>query len=308
MTVTAWLASTAFVCAEMKIETRGENIRVTKDGALVTEYRTDAKVPYLFPISAPSGPNLARHWPMDILFPDEEKDHPHHRSFWMSHGSVNGFDFWAWTGKHDARITHQSIKTTKAKQNEASFTVDLAWIANGVVLLKELRQVTVSDFDEKTRVIDTDTTLTAAANDVVFGDTKEGFFALRVDRALRLKGATARGGILDSEGRTNLNCWGKRSKWVAFHGPDEKGQQATIVMMDHTENLRHPTWWHARDYGLLAANPFGIHDFEAKKNPALGNHSITKDQTLRFRYRLVLHVGTPDPAKINGLWKLFTQP
>jgi len=308
MMVAAWLASMAVASAEMKIETHGETIRVTKDDAVVTEYRTDAKVPYLFPISTPSGPNLSRHWPMETKFADEETDHPHHRSFWMSHGSVNGFDFWAWTGKDDARITHQSIQATKATKDEASFSVELAWKANGAVLLREIRHVTVIDKDKKTRVIDTDTSLTAVANEVVFGDTKEGFFAMRVDRALRWKGPTARGGILDSEGRTDLACWGKRSKWVAFHGPDANGQQTSIVMMDHSDNLRHPTWWHARDYGLLAANPFGIHDFEKKKDKKLGNHTLTKDQTLRFRYRLVLHAGTPDSAQINELWKQFTQP
>jgi hypothetical protein len=77
--------------------------------------------------------------------------------------------------------------------------------------------------------------------------------------------------------------------------------------MDHPSNLRHPTWWHARDYGLLAANPFGIHDFEAKKDKTLGNHVLKKGESLTFRYLVVLHHGSVENAKLADHWTTFSK-
>jgi hypothetical protein len=128
-----------------------------------------------------------------------------------------------------------------------------------------------------------------------------------VDRTLRLKGPTAKGGIVDNKGRKNNDCWGKKSTYVTFHGPDDQGKPAVITMMDHPQNLRHETWWHARDYGLLAANPFGIHDFEGKKDKTLGNYTLKDQETVTFRYRLVLHRGELDEKKIETWWKAFAQ-
>ncbi len=293
--------------AQFKIVSTDTSVKITNGDQVVTEYRTDSKVPYLYPISAPAGSNLSRHWPMENDAASEEQDHPHHRSFWLSHGKVNDYDFWAWTGNKDARIVHRSTEKTATTEKSASFTVNLDWVAEKKTLLTEMRSYVIEDIDAETRVIDTTTTLKAANGDVVFGDTKEGFFALRVDRSLRLKGPEAKGIINDSHGRKNEACWGKKSAWVAFSGPDEQGKPAVIVMMDHPQNLRHETTWHARDYGLLAANPFGIHDFEGKKDNTLGNYTLKDQQSITFRYRLVLHRGAYDDKKIQDWWKGYSK-
>lgn len=307
-TLAVFLSSALLASAQFSIQSADGTVTIRKDKELVTQYRTDSKVPYLYPISAPGGTNLSRHWPMEDDAQGEEKDHPHHRSFWLSHGAVNGYDFWAWTGKKDARIVHESTGTVTAQGNKANFSVKLTWQGDKKTILEETRAYVIEDIDETTRVIDLTSTLKAVAGDVVFGDTKEGFCAFRVDRTLRLKGPTAKGGILDSHGRKNAECWGKKSAFVTFHGPDDQGKPAVITMMDHPQNLRHETWWHARDYGLLAANPFGIHDFEGKKDKTLGNHTLQDQQSMTFRYRLVLHRGEVDEAKIGSWWKSFSQP
>lgn len=303
----SFLLSATFAHAQMAIQASDGKVKITSNGVLVTEYRTDSKVPYLYPISAPGGTNLSRHWPIENDAKGEEHDHPHHRSLWLSHGSVNGFDFWAWTGEKDARIVHQSTGPVVATNNKASFSVNLAWQGDKKTLLNEKRTHVIEDLDAATRVIDTTAVLTAANEDVVFGDTKEGFFALRVDRSLRMTGASAKGGILDSHGRKNGDCWGKKSAWVAFYGPDDQGKPAVIVMMEHPSNFRHETWWHARDYGLLAANPFGIHDFEGKKDNTLGNYTLKKGEAMTFRYRLVLHRGELNDKEIAAWWKDYAQ-
>lgn len=287
------------------VEKADDKVTVKLDGRLFTEYRTDSRVPYCYPLLSASGACLSRHWPMDQEGAGEERDHPHHRSFWLSHGDVNGHDFWAWTTKDsDPRILHRGTREV----TDHSFTVDLAWTAAGHTDLTEERTYSFRRPDPETTVIDVTSKLTAADADARFGDTKEGFFAIRVDRTLRQKGPQAKGAIVDSAGRHDQEVWGKRADWVAFSGPDEKGEPAVIAMFDHPENLRHPTWWHARDYGLLAANPFGIHDFESKKDPHTGDHILKKGETLVFRYEVVLHHGSVDSAKLAERWKAFSTP
>ena len=93
---------------------------------------------------------------------------------------------------------------------------------------------------------------------VVFGDTKEGTFAIRVRPELQPKELEAKPGVkgrlVNSEGLVDGAAWGKRARWVDYSGAVE-GAMVGIVMFDHPANLRHPTWWHARDYGLCGANP-----------------------------------------------------
>jgi hypothetical protein len=283
--------------------TAPKEIRVELDGKPFTAFRTDSRVPYCAPLMSASGAVLTRHWPMEDGFDGEEKDHPHHRAFWMSHGNVNGHDFWAWQFGKDPRIELRKVGEIK----KDAFTVELAWTAGGATHLTETRSYAFRKIDARTTMIDFRSTLTAADGDAVFGDTKEGFFAIRVDRTLRQKGPTAKGAIADSEGRQDGATWGKRSGWVAFTGPDEKGEPAVIAVLDHPSNLRHPTWWHARDYGLLAANPFGIHDFEGKKDKTLGQHVLKKGESLSFRYGVVLHHGGLDSAKLAERWTEFAR-
>lgn len=293
----------AFAAGEFTISQEKGTVTVKLDGKLYTEYRTDAPGPYLYPLVSASGAVLSRHWPME-KGKGEEEDHPHHRSFWLGHGAVNGHDFWAWKGKGDPKIEHRGVKTAGPNL----FAVDLAWTAGGKTQLTEERSFAFKQIDPKTTSITVTSRLTAADGDATFGDTKEGMFAIRVDRTLRQKGKEAKGHIADSEGRKDGDVWGKKAKWVAFTGPDEKGEPAVIAMFDHPSNLRHPTWWHARDYGLLAANPFGIHDFEGKKDqPHAGDHVLKKGETLSFRYQVILHHGSLESAKLAERWAEFSK-
>lgn len=302
-------APTVFAAGEFTISFPKDAIAVQLDGKPYTSYLTDAPAPYLHPLVSASGAVLSRHWPMEKGF-GEEEDHPHHRSFWMSHGAVNGYDFWAWKGKGSPKIEHRAMKAS----GKDFFTVELAWTADGKTQLAEERTYAFKQIDAETTSITVTSKLTAPEGDVTFGDTKEGMFAIRVDRTLRLaapKGkdaAGAKGHIADSEGRKDGDVWGKKSKWVAFTGPDEKGEPAVVAMFDHPSNLRHPTWWHARDYGLLAANPFGIHDFENKKDqPKAGDHVLKKGETLSFRYQVILHHGSLESAKLAERWAEFSK-
>lgn len=282
--------------AQLRQEVQGKNLKIFKGDTLITEYRTDHHLPYLYPLVGPNGNNLTRNFPMDKNHGDEQQDHPHHRSFWFTHGSVNGHDFWH-SPDHKSSITHKSFENLK----DGAFTANLEWIHDNNVLLEEKRTYDFKLIDDKTMSVDVTSTFTAKT-DVTFGDTKEGSFALRVAPTLRNKGKIAKGHLANSEGNKDGEVWGKRAKWISCFGPDSTGKPTVISMMDHPENLRHPTYWHARTYGLLAANPFGVKDFTGKGS---GDLELKKGTTLTQRYRVVLQAGEFNSESVKKIYTDF---
>jgi hypothetical protein len=157
------------------------------------------------------------------------------------------------------------------------------------------------------RLFDFDLTLKAGDKDIVLGDTKEGSMSIRVNEAMRVvRGKkTALGHIVQSTGVRDLDTWGKRAEWCDYHGPVD-GKVVGVAIFDHPSNPKHPTWWHVRDYGLFAANPFGVHDFE-KKEPGAGNITIPKGQSITFRYRFYLHEGDERQAKVAERYRDYVK-
>lgn len=300
------LLSAVSLPAGITLKEDGRNLKVMVDGKLFTEFHGDTRVPCLYPLMSPSGTHLTRQYPFVKGVPGEKSDHPHHTGFWFTHGNVNGHDFWH---KDDCKIVTRSVAVLAAGKGQdsetVSFTAELAWEADGKPVLAEQRRYEIVAAG-KTRIIDVTSRMKPAKGDVTFGDTKEGSFAIRTAPSLRLVGAVAKGKITNSEGVKDNDAWGKRARWVAYHGPDSKGTPQVIAILDHNRNLRHPTWWHARNYGLLTANPFGIRAFRDQSVKGSGNHELKQGESLVQRYRLILHEGTLDTAKVEETWKAFT--
>ena len=307
------LAAASPLTAQIVLTESDDRLRIDVDGELFTEYRSDRKVPCLYPIMSSSGAGLTRNYPFDDSVAGEEHDHPHHVSLWFTHGLVNGVDFWAQHLKRKGQIVHKSFGPHSTSSNSkdgttthtAKFSVNLSWEEGDTVHLTETRTYTITARGN-TRLVDMKSVLTGVDGDVLFGDTKEGTAGVRVAPTLRTKGAVAKGSIINSNGERNNDAWGKRANWVAYSGPDSAEKPAVIAMFDHPSNLRHPTWWHARDYGLLAANPFGQHDFEGKKDKHLGDHTLKKGESLTFRYLTLFHQGDLESAKIDEEWSAYS--
>ena len=68
---------------------------------------------------------------------------------------------------------------------------------------------------------------------------------------------------LGAEGEKAI--WGKPADWVDYDGK-VADEDVGIAVLDHPKSFRHPTTWHARGYGLFAANPFGLRDFTHDPN------------------------------------------
>ena len=124
--------------------------------------------------------------------------------------------------------------------------------------------------------------------------------AIRLAPTLRVKGPVARGKAVNSSGVRGKGVWGKRASWVDYSGPVGEAVVG-VAIFDHPKNHAHPTWWHARDYGLFAANPFGVHDFERKPR-GTGDLLLPKGGSLRLRYRFVIHPGDAATAEVARLW------
>lgn len=277
-------------------------LRIEIDGKLFSEYRTtDAQRPYMYPITGPGGANLARPYPMEE---GGAKDHPHHRSMWFTHGGVNGVDFWG-NGEKNGTIKHAGFDEINASGSMGSFIARSDWtLPSGESVMTDVRAIRIEALPGGGTIVDWTIKLIASKDDVTFTDTKEGSFALRLCPSLSIK-ESKEAHITTSEGEKDLAAWGKRAKWVTYHGPDPKSSPVSVTIFDHPQNLRHPTWWHARDYGLFAANPFGIHDFEKDPDKTKGNHVLQKGQTMTQRYRVLIEAGDPDQAKLAEKFKQF---
>lgn len=284
-----------------------DRLRIEINGHLFTEYHfKDVPRPYFYPVLGPDDLAMTRNWPMKTT-PDEEHDHKHHRSLWFAHGSVNGHDFWS-EEKEFGKTVHERFTKIESGQSQGVIQSKNNWIAaDGTLVCTDDRIVRIYNPGQANeRVFDFEITLHASQGPVALGDTKEGTMAIRLAETMRLKGKVGHGHIVLSTGVRDGDTWGKRADWCDYYGPvDEK--TVGVAIFDHPSNPRHPTWWHVRDYGLFAANPFGEHDFENLKDKSAGNLVIPAGKSLTFRYRFYLHAGDDQQAKVAERYKEYTQ-
>ncbi len=279
-----------------------------KDPFFTYNYKNAAK-PYLYPVYGPDSQLMVRNFPMKDL-KDEEHDHPHQKAFWFTHGAVNGVDYWT-EGEQKGRIVHQNFSKIKCSGNTGIIASHNYWIKpdRKTVQLKDERAIRFFGTEQK-RYLDLYVRLTAIAADAVLGDTKEGTFGIRLAETMRVKGGLNKGHIINADGLKDNETWGKRSFWVDYYGP-VNDQIMGLAIFDHPQNPRYPTWWHVRDYGLFAANPFGIHDFEPKtatgeKTPVdAGKLVLKQDESLVFQYRVILHKGNHEEGAIAEEYKKY---
>jgi hypothetical protein len=239
--------------------------------------------PFLYPIRTTSGKVLSRGWPLEPREGDST-DHTWHRGFWYGHGIVNGADFWREQGREK---TARLISTSKPQVRKGSVALDLAMTPPDGKVIGHVRQEFRIADQGAVRTIDAVITISADAGpSLTFGDTDDGGFAFRLSEAFREdKGAKLRN---SEELQGTKNIWGKPARWV-----DYCAGGCGVAMLDHPSNLRHPTRWHARGYGLNAANPFALKSFT--KDPASdGSYTLTAGKQLLLRYRVLVYEGAPD--------------
>jgi hypothetical protein len=237
---------------------------------------------------------------------NEAHDHPHHRSLWFAHGSVNGQDFWS-EAKGFGKIVHEAFLQTSSGKDAGVIASTNNWVAaNGTVVCSDTQTMRIfPPTKQDERMFDFDITIYASHGSLVFGDTKEGTMAMRLAETMKLK-SPGQGHIVNSAGLRDDETWGKRADWCDYYGPVE-GKTIGVAIFDHPKNPRHPTWWQVRDYGLFAANPFGQHDFEKLGNKSAGDLTLPAGQSVTFRYRFYLHNGDEKEADVAEKYQAYVK-
>jgi hypothetical protein len=320
--VIALTFATPLIAQTVTVAPSDNGLRVEIDGQLFTEYLTKGTDHACFyPLIGPGGVPLTREFPPK---PGVKVDHPHHSSLWIGHDGVNGINFWG-INAESGRVENTGFTDLKSDGPSASFTAKSKWVKpGGEIVLTDERRCVLTALPNGSRQLDISVKLIASTGEVTFRDTKEGTFALRVAPWLAVTGnkfdpVGGKGHILTSAGHKDTAAWGTRATWVSYYGPDPQGGTACITMMDHPSNLRHPTWWHVRDYGLFAANPFGISDFEAspdspiKKGTGIGgqgtkgNLVLAAGQSFTQRYLILLERTAPEAARLDAAFAAFAK-
>lgn len=296
--------------AAIEVKQIGANAEFWINGQLFTRYDTTTgpNKPYFYPLFAPGNRQVVRHWPVENIA-GQTQDHPHHRGLWFSHGQLNGVDFWLEKGAV-GKTVHTGYPSLQSGAVYGVMHATTDWVApDGQKIAEDRREVRVYNMHDS-YMMDFLIEVKALNAPLIWGDTKEGTLALRVADSMRVaveKGKMAQGHILNANGDRDGAAWGKAAAWCDYYGPVD-GSVVGVAIMDDSRNLRHPTYWHVRDYGLFAANPFGLHDFVRNTPAGAGNVTVAASDKITFRYRLLFHKGTPAEASVAQAWQAFSQP
>jgi hypothetical protein len=284
-----------------------------------------------YPISTVNGTHITREYPY-VKKAGERTDHPHHVGLFFAHQSVNGHDFWnmstAIAPDKRSRYGTEVFKSVaaSAKKKYALVTSKATWRTNEDEDV--LNETTTMKFTVagKDLVIDRTTRLDALT-EVTFKDEKDGLLGLRVARELELPvggkdkfvlpdgsvtpeavpsdNTNVTGNYRNSESIIGEAVWGKKATWVVLDGKI-KGKDISVAIIDDPRNVEHPSYWHARGYGLFAVNPLGKEVFTEGK--AKLNLVVRKGESVTFRYRIVIREGGQlTPAELNQHLKLISE-
>lgn len=292
--------------AQVAFTKQPDSIQVSINGKPYTTFylAPGGNKPYVYPLSTASGLVVTRHFPMEE-FPGETHDHPHHRGMFFSHGDISGVNFWATEpnipGANKGSMKLVEVSTKPGRKTGTIHAVFDGLDPSGKTMFRETRTLVFHD-DPNLRIIDY-TIAIDPRETIKFADTKEGTFGIRI--ATSMTEDKGSGHMTNAEGAVGeKKVWGKRSAWVDYSGPVD-GQTVGIAVFDNPSNPRYPTYWHSRAYGLLAANPFGVHDFTGDKT-ADGSLTAQAGEKLTFRYRVVIHAGDAESAHIADLYQQYT--
>jgi hypothetical protein len=295
-----------------------KRVDITVDGKPFTSYiyPDELMKPVLYPLRTAKGTLVTRGWPMDPR-PGERVDHPHHVGMWFNYGNVNGLDFWNNSTAIPAEkktgfgtIRHVAVNKMIADDHKAELEVTMNWQKpdGASLLIQDTRYIFTKEGEQL--AIELITRLTSLKEDVSFADNKEGLIGIRVARELehpstepqkftdvngiptdvaKLNNGGVTGKYRSSKGIEGDNVWSTRGKWVNLNG-QIGNEQISLVILDHPKNVGYPTYWHARGYGLFAANPLGQKEFSKGKETL--NYKLKAGQSVVFKYKVLIHSGS----------------
>lgn len=326
MAVQAQTKKVSFISAK-----NDHKVEVLVDGKAFTAfiYPDNLEKPVLFPINAANGAVITRGFPLATR-DGERNDHPHHVGLWLNYESINGLDFWNNSYNIPAAnkakygwIRNVKVESAEDGKNSGRLVYSANWENQAKnILLKEKTSFVFSGTDHS-RTIDRTTTLTAQQDSVFFKDIKDGMLGIRLTKELEMHSDKveeftdsqgnitkvaasnngANGSYLTSAGKIGNDAWGTRGTWCVIAAV-KNGQPVSVAIVDHPKNPGYPTYWHARDYGLFAANPLGQAVFSNGKEKL--DFKLAPGQSATFRYRIIITSGEKITAEdLNGQASAF---
>jgi hypothetical protein len=330
MTLSSFRKEKRFTITENKAQKR---VDITVNGKPFTSYiyPDELMKPVLYPLRTSKGTLVTRGWPLDPRA-DERVDHPHHVGMWFNYGNVNGLDFWNNSTAIPAEkksgfgtIKHVSVNKMTADDDKAELDVTMNWQKpDGTNLLREDTRYVFTKEGEQL-AIEFITKLTSLKEDVSFADNKEGLLGMRVARELehpatqpqkftdangtvtevaKLNNEGVTGKYRSSEGMEGDSVWGTRGKWVNLNGKIGN-EPISLVILDNPKNVGYPTYWHARGYGLFAANPLGQKEFSKGKEEL--NYKLKAGKSVVFKYKVLINSGSYlSDSEVNAKFDEFS--
>jgi hypothetical protein len=266
-------------------ERRPDGLQITIDGRSFARYRYGTEAitrPYFESIHAPDGTLVTRnHPPVEGV---DLTDHPtYHPGLWLAFGDLNGADSW----RNKDRIRHAGfVEEPHGGPGRGTFVVRNRYEKGDRVIGEETCRITIL-VRPAGHLIVWDSVFRPLGGELAFGDQEEMGLGVRVATPL----VVVKGGrITDSEGRVNeAQVWGQEADWCAYGGEIDVKRVGVLLMPD-PGNFRR-SWFHARDYGLLEANPFGRNAFtKGEKSRVV----VKAGDSLRLRFGVLIWSGRPD--------------
>lgn len=292
----------------VELDDDGATVRVGDE--LFTRYlvRTGTR-PALWPVVGPNGAEVTRSYPVSGLRASESADHVHHRSLWIGYEGLNNVDFWhepeTMRTRHfpPGSVVHREFVRADSTGDVATLgTRNDYQTQDGRTVCHDQRLMEFRAGDDW-RAIDFVIDLWSTEGPLEFVDTKEGFFALRVAGTMKVE-AELGGKFTNSEGQVDGAAWGKPARWVDYTGPVD-GETVGVAVFAHPKAYNPKPRWHVREYGLMAANPFGSRPYARSAEP--GGASFEEGEQVRFRYRVLLHNGATDAEWLESEFEKYSK-
>lgn len=244
--------------------------------------------PHFSDVMTPCGVQATRNNPPQEGDP---KDHAtFHPGIWLSFGDINGHDYW----RLKAKVEHEMfVEQPRGGPGKGTFTVRNYYMTTDGKdrVLAELVKYTIVVRPSGNFLL-IDSKYSSETNDFTFGDQEEMGLGVRVNTKLTVQ--YGKGHITNAEGlKDGKETWGKSSVWIDYSGPVENNY-AGIALMPSPSNYR-PSWYHSRDYGLVAANLFGR---DAMKQGEKSVIPVKKGDVFTLKYGVLIYC-TPANVKTD---------
>jgi hypothetical protein len=241
--------------------------------------------PYLTGLRTSGGVQVTRnHPPVEGQDPtDHAEMHP---GVWLAFGDISGADFW----RNKAAVRHVGfVESPLGDDTGGGFAVRNVYVVGEKTLADEICRVRI-DIRPTGYLITWDSRF-SGPEDFTFGDQEEMGLGIRVATPLTVKNG---GRIVNSDGLVNEpQVWGKQAEWCDYSGTIG-GTPLGMLLMADPQNFRR-SWFHARDYGVLVANPFGQNAFTKGEKSQI---TVRPGESLRLRFGVLVHQGDTDlPAE-----------